>query len=78
MLFVCKYILANTLRAIFSEVLDLERFRAGHSRSLILVPFDRPRMISYQSAFINCNHVSVLYSLQDTVTYLLKFKEVAW
>jgi len=56
----------------FHEVWELERFQTanviqGHSRTLTMVPLDRPHMIS---------HVSILHCFRDIINYFPKFKEV--
>jgi len=46
----CKHIVV--IRAIFPEVSNSRSDLQDHSRSLVLVPFDRPHMISYLSSIV--------------------------
>jgi len=47
----------------------------GHSRSIQLVPFDRPHV--YDFLFVcHCDYVSILYHFQDITSYLPKIKDV--
>jgi len=43
----------------------------GHLRSLVLVPFDKPHMISYSFFLvIHCKYISILYRFRDINTNL--------
>jgi len=44
-----------------------------HSRSLAIMPFDRP----YDFLFVfHCNYVSILHHFRDIITYFQKFKDI--
>jgi len=54
--FMCKHIVDNTLHTTFLDIWELGKFQKisrskndfqGHSRSLVMMPFDRPHTISY-------------------------------
>jgi len=47
----------------------------GHSRSLVLVPFDAT---FYFPLVFHCNCVSVLYHFRDIIGYFSNFIEVTW
>jgi len=47
-----------------------------HSRSLAIMPFDRPYMIPYLSSVVSCNYVSILHRFRDIIAYFLKFKDI--
>jgi len=80
--YTCKHIIANT-RAVFPEVRELQTFQTAKvtfkvtQGPLLLVPFDKPRMISYYSSiltgvclFVRCTVSEILRIYQCLSKYL--------